>query len=228
MRLLRVLVPAFLIVGLMASVAMADSVDPTVVIRGRSAGPTPDFAIQSLSSKGGGNSSPIAVTRPDQTFFFTATPTNNTVSFQNQIGQTITSLTLTLFGLTLSGDHLTFSCGDGAGGGLFAECGAASGPLGSTVVSFTGGIGLASAISGSDLNDFSLFHSGGCTNCVGGIYDIVFGGADFTGATLVLGFGSGDVGTAATPEPASGLLLLGGLAGLAAWRKRSKKAQVAA
>lgn len=212
MKLLRVLVPTFLVVGLMASVAMADSVDPTVVIRGQDP------------------PNPIAVTRSGQTFVFTATPNNNIVTFQNQIGQTITSLTLTLFGINIfTGNNLTFSCGEDAGGGFFDGCSSSQGPLGSTVVSFTGGIGLASAVSGIEPELLSSFNyssggSGACgNNCVGGIYEIVFGGADFTQGSIVLGFGTGDVGTAATPEPASGLLLLGGLAGLAAWRKRSKK-----
>jgi hypothetical protein len=195
----------------MASVAMADSVDPTVVIRNQDP------------------PNPIAVTQSGQTFVFTATPNNNIVTFQNQIGQTITSLTLTLFGVNIfTGDNLTFSCGEDAGGGLFDSCSSSQGRLGSTVVSFTGGIGLASAVSGIELESLSSFNhsSGGAcgTNCVGGIYEIVFGGADFTQGSIVLGFGTGDVGTAATPEPASGLLLLGGLAGLAAWRKRAKKA----
>jgi len=215
-RILRVLVPGVLLLGLIASSAMGDSVDPTVVIR----------QIDPPN--------PIAITQPGQVFPFLAfgNPNNTAdVPVQNQTGQTITSVTLTLFGTNiLTGDSLSFSCGESEESDPFAECGAAQGQNGSTVLTFSGGVGMLAAVSGIELESLFLSSNqppGSCTNCQGGIYDIEFGGADFTTGSIVLGFGTGSVGTAPVPEPGSALLLLSGLIGLAAWWKRSKKSSPA-
>jgi len=213
-RILRVLVPAILFSGLVATAAMADGIDPDVVIRNLDP------------------ANPIAITQPGQIFPFLAFGNASNmadVPIQNQTGQTITSVTLTLFGTNiLTGDSLSFSCGTSEESDPFAECGVSQGALGSTVLTFSGGPGMVAAVSGIQLESLSLGSSqgsGSCTNCQGGIYDIEFSGADFTSGSIVLGFGNGAV--AAVPEPASGLLLLCGLAGLGAWRKRSKKAAMA-
>jgi PEP-CTERM motif len=196
LKILRVIVPVFILIGLVASTAKADGIDPTVVIRGIDP------------------PNPIAITQPNQTFLVAATSGLNVESVQNQTGVTLTSLVLTLFTLGPV-QNLTFTC-DGTS--VFSSCSSQSGPNGSTQLVFSGVggdfTGLVSAIcsTGTIFDELSLY--GNCNSCVGGMYEI-----DFVGipqGDLIFGYG-----TVATPEPATGVLLLCGLAALAAWRKRS-------
>jgi len=195
-KILRVLVPSILLAGLIGSAAMADGIDPTVVVR--NVDPP----------------NPIAITQPNQSFLVAATSGLNIESVQNQTGVTLTSLVLTLFTIGPVQD-LTFTC-DGTS--VFASCNSQRGPNGSTQLVFSGVggdfTGLVSAIctTGTIFDELSLF--GSCKSCVGGIYEIDFEG--IPAGDLIYGYG-----TVATPEPATGLLLLCGLAGIAAWRKRS-------
>jgi len=188
--------------GFAASAAMADGVDPTVIIRKV-------------------DPPPIAITSPNQTFDLFANAPHNVFAFQNDTGFILTGLTLDLFAGTSS---LLYSCGDFAGGDIFANCNASAGSNGDTILSFFGvgngftGITPATCTvedkgKGDDLHaPFDNNHDEKQT-CVDGVYSLEFDGIP-KGAIV---HGSG---TFATPEPMTAALLLGGLAGLAGFRKR--------
>jgi hypothetical protein len=79
-----------------ATAAMADAVDPTVIIRKV-------------------DPPPIAITSPDQTFDITANASHNVFAFQNQT-ESPSPRSLDLFGANV---ELLFSCGDSAGDDIF-------------------------------------------------------------------------------------------------------------
>ena len=186
-----------------ASAALADGLDPTVVVRKV-------------------DPPPIAITSPTETFDIFATAKHNVFAFQNDTGITLTSLTLDLF---TGSWGLTYSCGSFAGGGVFADCSATPGPDGDTIVSFFGvggddtGIGPATCTTddkgkGDDKWDWQdKKNHDDKTECAGGIYSLEFGGIP-KGAVVE------GVGSFVTPEPATAVMLFSGLMGLAGLRKR--------
>ena len=189
------IVLALLLGAFGASVAMADAVDPTVIIRKV-------------------DPPPVIITSPDQTFNLFATQKNNVFAFQNATGFLLTSITLDLFG-----QNLAFSCGEFAGGNIFANCSATQGTHGDWILSFFGvgdgfsGVEAATCSTpsqrrGDDRDDHNC-------NCTGGVYSFEFDGIP-RGAVVT---GTGTVGT---PEPVTAVMLLGGLAGLAGLRRRRK------
>lgn len=177
--------------------ARADGVDPTVVIR--RVDPTP-----------------LPITSPTETFPIVATSVFNVFAFQNDTGVTLTSLSLDLFA-GLSG--LTYSCGSFAGGGIFSTCSSTPGSNHDTLIKFFGtgpgfpGITPATCSGDGDGDGDGDFDFDDLSGCSGGIYSLVFTGIPV--GAVVMG-----TGTVATPEPMSAVLLLGGLAGLAGFRKR--------
>ena len=200
MRVSRILV-VLALAGFAASAAMADGVDPTVIIR-RVDPP------------------PIAITSPAQTFDLFATAAHNIFAFQNDTGFTLTSLTLDLFAGT---SNLLYSCGSFAGGDIFANCNASAGSNHDTILAFfgvgNGFTGIAPATcSSEDEGEGDDWHAIGNNNddertCVGGIYSLEFDG--IPADAVVRG-----TGTFATPEPMTAVMVIGGLAGLAGLRKR--------
>jgi hypothetical protein len=195
-RILAVLALA----GFGATVAMADGVDPTVVIR-RVDPP------------------PVAITSPDQTFSVTATSTHNVFAFQNDTSVILTSLTLDLFA---GSSGLVYSCGSFAGADIFANCSSSSGGHHDTIVSFFGVGGSFSGITpatctfkadGDDDDQDKKKFNDDDFSCTGGIYSLEFDGIP-AGAVV-----RGD-GTVAAPEPVTAVLLMTGLVGLAGLRKR--------
>lgn len=185
-----------------ASAALADGLDPTVVVR-RVDPP------------------PIAITSPTQIFNIFATAKNNVFAFQNDTGITLTSLTLDLFA---GSSGLTYSCGTFAGGDIFADCTSTPEPGGDTLISFFGvggvdtGIGPATCTiddkgKGDDLHAPKDNNHDDKIDCDGGIYSIEFGG--IPKGAVVRGTGS-----FVTPEPATAVMLFGGLMSLAGLRKR--------
>jgi hypothetical protein len=192
------------LLGLAASVATADAVDPTVIIRKV-------------------DPPPIAITSPNQTFNLFANTSHNIFAFQNDTGITLTALTLDLFGQNA---ELLFSCGDFAGGDIFSTCSSTAGNNGDTILSFFGvgngftGITPATcSIDDKGIGDglHAPFdnNSDDKTVCVDGVFSLEFGGIP-RGAIV------GGTGTFATPEPMTAVMLLGGLAGLAGLQKRRK------
>ena len=195
-----------------ASTALADGLDPTVVVRKV-------------------DPPPIAITSPTETFDIFATAKNNVFAFQNDTGITLTSLTLDLFAGSWG---LTYSCGSFAGGGVFADCSSTPGPGGETIVSFFGVGGVDTGIAPAtcttddkgkgddkwnsgdndgDKNDKDKDNHDDKTSCTGGIYSLEFGG--IPKGAVVEGTGS-----FVTPEPATAVMLFSGLLGLAGLRKR--------
>jgi hypothetical protein len=185
-----------------ATAAMADAVDPTVIIRKV-------------------DPPPIAITSPDQTFDITANASHNVFAFQNQTGVTLTSLTLDLFGANV---ELLFSCGDGAGDDIFSTCSSHPGSGTDTIISFFGtgngfsGITPATCTTddkggGDDIHAPFDNNNDEKTDCVDGVFSLEFDGIP-KGAQID---GTGTVGT---PEPMTAVMLLGGLFGLAGLRKR--------
>ncbi len=186
------------LVGLTASAAMADGIDPTVVIRQVDPPPTP-------------------ITDPFQTFGVFAMGTANNggvvdVAFQNQTGLTLVSLSLTLIGLNAP---LDFSFGENAGGDIFANTQLIQNGNGSFTLIFSGvddsHTGLLPAV--CNTGGIETLANSYCQQCIGGIYSIEIAGIP-TGA-IVAG-----AATVSAPEPATLMLMSAGLVGLAAFRKR--------
>jgi hypothetical protein len=203
LKVTRILV-VLALAGFLASAALGDGLDPTVVVR-RVDPP------------------PIAITSPTETFDIFATAKHNIFAFQNDTGITLTSLTLDLFAGT---SGLIYSCGSFAGGGVFADCTATAEPGGDTLISFFGvggddtGITPATCTTddkgkGDDKWDGikDSKNNDDKTECTGGIYSLEFGG--IPKGAVVRGTGS-----FVTPEPATAVMLFGGLVSLAGLRKR--------
>jgi len=201
LKVSRILV-VLALAGFAGSVAMADGVDPTVIIR-RVDPP------------------PIAITSPNQTFNLSATAAHNVFAFQNDTGVTLTGLTLDLFAGT---SNLLYSCGSFAGGDIFANCTSTLGSHNDTLLSFFGvgngftGISAATCTTddkgeGDDLHASFNDNSDDKTTCTGGIYSLEFDGIP-QGATVR------GTGTVSTPEPMTAVMLLSGIVGLAGLRKR--------
>jgi len=187
---------ALLLIALTASIASADGIDPTVVIR------------DPLGT-------PIPITSPNQTFTFTATSTNLDILFQNQSGVLLTSLSIVLTGTDAFGNPLDFSFGSDPGDAIFADF--TKTVLGNTTTLLFFGVdpthsGLLPAVCTSG-DEFEIEEE---TECIGGIYDIQFAGIPVGGTV------NGSA-TVATPEPTTLLLLSAGLIGIAGVRRRSLK-----
>jgi hypothetical protein len=180
------------LVGIAASAAMADGVDPTVVIRQVDPPPTP-------------------ITDPNGTIGVFATAQQNIFAFQNDTGVTLLSLTVTLFGLNTP---LDFSFGENPGDGIFANTFSFVNSNGSTTLMFSGidefHTGLLAAACNEETNTDNDLDA---DDCVGGIYSIEIDGIP-VGAVVV---GSA---TVSAPEPGTLVLLFAGLAGLAVLGKR--------
>lgn len=191
------------LVGFAGSAAMADAVDPTVIIRKVDPAFTPIFSL-------------------DQVLIVTASAQNPIFSFQNATGFILTSLTLQF---SSAGGTLAFSCGELAGADLFANCTEVSGPNGSDIISFFGigdgfsGLESATCSSGDDNhpngNAWGYYKKPHASQakCDGGVFSLEFGSIP-NGATVT------GTGTVATPEPMTAVMLVGGLVGLAGLRKR--------
>jgi hypothetical protein len=201
LRLSRILY-VLALAGFAGSVAMADGVDPTVVIRRV-------------------DPAPIAITSTTETFDLFATRQNNIFAFQNDTNVTLTSLTLDLFA---GHSGLTYSCGNFAGADIFATCSSSSGPNGATIITFSGigggfsGLNAASCGSddtgrGDDTNAPKDNNNDDKNSCTGGIFSLEFDG--IPNGAQVRG-----TGTVSAPEPMTSVLLLSGLFGLAGLRRR--------
>ena len=195
------------LIGLTASVAMADGIDPTVVIR--QVDPPP----------------PTSVTDPFGSFGVfamaasPAAPQANIQAFQNDTGLTLISISVTLFGIP----PLDFSPGDQVSNPElelpnefpFLHATKTVNSDGSTTLNFFGlddtHLGLLASVCNPD-SDMDA------DDCTGPIYGIEFDGIP-TGAFVV------GVATVSAPEPATLLLLSTGFLGLAALRKRRLTAQ---
>jgi PEP-CTERM motif len=191
------------LVGLTASAAMADGIDPTVVIRQV-------------------DPPPVAITDPFGTIGVFATASQNVFAFQNDTGETLVSLSVTLFGLNLP---LDFSFGENAGDGIFADTSVTENSNGSTTLLFSGldadHTGLLPAdCSNGGLEFLAANPNSFCPQCTGGVYSLVF---DFTGVpsgALVVG-----AATVSAPEPGTLILLSAGMVGLFGLRKRKAALQ---
>lgn len=197
------------VIALTASVAAADGIDPTVIIRQV-------------------DPPPIAITDPNQTFSFTASaPIGGPVvtvldaAFQNDTGVLLQQLTLILTGTDALGNPLAFSFGDNPGDGIFS--GFTSTVDGNTTTLHFFGVdgnhtGLVSSVCGGIDNELEEGPS-----CIGPVYDIQFGilnaGDTLNGDTIN---GTGVVSPIATPEPTTLVLFSAGLAGIAALKKRRR------
>ena len=184
------------LVGLTATVAMADPIDPTVVIR--QVDPPP----------------PTSVTDPFGSFGVFATQLSPIQAFQNNTGITLISISVTLFGIP----PLDFTPGEQIPNPelelpnefpfLFAN--RIVNADGSVTLNFFGTdethLGLLTSVCdpNSDMD---------ADDCTGPIYGIEFTGIP-KGAFVV------GVATVSAPEPATLLLLSAGFVGIAALRKR--------
>jgi hypothetical protein len=202
--LLKYLRLSFLLLAaaLLSTAAWADGIDPKVIIQN------------------GSGSIPITISNPDPTFgpvtatmnSHCLTPTDACVFevFQNQTGHTLTHLTIAINDLP----GFTFSCGSFL---FFANCTSTDNES-VTDVTFSGGSGIAPATqqcvhdSPASLEDLSWFLPGGCRvwdpddfQFVGGEFGLLIDGTaseNFNGQSVR--------GTAITPEPGSGMLILFG------------------
>jgi hypothetical protein len=201
LRFSRVIL-ALALAGFATSVAMADAVDPTVIIRRVDPAFTPIFSV-------------------DQILIVTATAQNPIFSFQNDTGFLLTSMTLKF---SSNGGTLAFSCGENPGADIFQDCSETSGPNGTNIVTFSGvGEGFSGLESGVCTSDDEHVPNGNAfgwyknhpktPNCEGGIFSLEFG--QIPANTTIFG-----IGTVATPEPMTAVMLISGLAGLAGLRKR--------
>jgi len=190
------------LVGLTASAAMADGIDPTVVIR--QVDPPP----------------PTLVADPFGSFGVFATTQSPVQAFQNNTGLVLISISVTLFGIP----PLDFNPGDQVPNPdlelpnefPFLSATKTLNADGSITLLFFGlddtHLGLSPSVCNPD-SDMDA------DDCVGPIYGIAFDGIP-TGA-LVVG-----AATVSAPEPATLLLLSTGFLGLAALRKRRPSLQV--
>lgn len=172
-----------------ASVAKADTIDPTVIIRQV-------------------DPPPVAITDPNGSIPLTASAGQNVFAFQNDAGQTLISLSLTLFGFP---QGLDFTFGENPGDGIFSMWSKTVNPDGSQTLHFFG----------TDDSHTGLLPSEGCNVDNDGDAD------DFCGPVYTVEFDGIPVGdfvfgvaTVSTPEPGTLLLLSSGLVGLAALRRR--------
>ena len=192
MKAIKVIV-LLAVVILAGSVARADGIDPTVVIR--QVDPTP-----------------IHITNPNETFTFTATFGVSDVAFENDTNVVLQTLSLALTGTDGHGNPLSFSFGSNAGDGIFANLTPSFDGVTTTLL-FSGvdathtGL-LPFGCSFEELDEFE-------DNCH--VYDIQFTGIPIDGIVTGAATVSPTVGT---PEPATFILFSAGLAGLAALRKR--------
>jgi len=189
------------LVGFTASAALADGIDPTVVIRQV-------------------DPPPVAITNPSGTIgVFVAGTTAPTVAFafQNDTGVVLTSISVTLFGLS---EPLDFSLGDNPGDGIFKDAWSVVNPNGTTTLFFANvdesHTGLLPAV--CNIGGIEVLASSYCQQCIGGIYSF-----EFTGIPL------GDIvvgaATVSAPEPGTLMLLSAGLVGLLGLRKRKAALQ---
>lgn len=188
-----------LLVGLAASVATADGIDPTVVIRQV-------------------DPPPVAITDAWGTIGVFATPQQNVFAFQNDTGFTLTSLSVTLFGISLP---LDFSFGENPGAGIFADTQLIENDNNSFTLIFSGvdadHTGLLPAVCST--GGIEVLASSYCQQCVGGIYSLVFDFSDVPANLLNQAVVVG-AATVSAPEPGTLVLMSAGLVGLAAFRKR--------
>jgi len=187
------------LVGITASAAMADGVDPTVVIRQT-------------------DPVPILITSPTQSFgiFAQGTAGNNGVvdiGIQNVSGFTLTSIAVTLIGLN---DTLDFTAGsqDIEGSFPFLSSTRTVNGNGSITLTFFGldefHTGILSGACNEETNTDNDFDADDCT---GPIYEIEIAG-------IPLGDIVSGAATVSAPEPGTLMLLSTGLVGLVALRKR--------
>ena len=136
------------LVTVTASVAMADGIDPTVVIR-RVDPP------------------PVAITDPYGTIGVFATPGQNVFAFQNETGLTLTSLSLTVLGLNIP---LDFSFGENPGDDIFSSTQVVQNANGSFTLTFFGvdatHTGLLPAV--CTTGGIEVLANSYCQQCVGG------------------------------------------------------------
>ena len=197
MKLSR-LVVVLVLIGFAASAAMADGIDPTVVIRQVDPPPT-------------------AITDPFGSFSFIASNPQTAIGIQNDTGLTLVSISLTFFTAIPINDALDFNPGPQIDGVFpFSSSSKTVNPNGSTTLTFFGldesHLGVLSAACTNTDNDFDA------DDCSGPIYSIEIDG--IPAGDLVVG-----VGTVSAPEPATLALLSAGLVGLAAFRKRRAAVQ---
>jgi hypothetical protein len=189
------------LVGITASAAMADGVDPTVVIRQT-------------------DPAPILITSPTQTIglFGQGTTANNgivDIGIQNVSGFTLTSITVTLIGLNA---NLDFTAGtqdiESQFPFPFLNSSRTVNPNGSVTLAFFGlddtHQGLLSGACNEETNTDNDFDADDCT---GPIYEIEIAG-------IPLGDIVSGAATVSAPEPGTLMLLSAGLVGLAALRRR--------
>ena len=197
MRLIHLLVVvAFL--GISASVALADGVDPIVTTKG-CGGTTGTICDPEFLTPG---STTLTVTES-----FTCDLSGNCTaqdSVVNETGVAVNSFTLVLSAMDSEGQTLTYSCGDG---GLFA-C-SQTGPDSFT---FSGNSLCADS---DDLGEEGTFTPDG-DEC-----GVIIGLSGTTGEGLFTGDTVTGTFSTAAPEPSSGLLLMAGLmAGLVTLKSR--------
>ena len=220
-------VVAFL--GIAASLALADGVDPLV------------------GTKSGGGSTPITLTNPNPTFDLTVVQdpgilgatgpgpicsisgdtcavdpnTHMLPVFQNDTGVTLTSITLFIQNQPVNAPQLTYQCNT-AETSIFANCSTAS-VAGGTDVTLSGGPGVPAFVfrSDDDPDDSFCQNAGptgpGCSDdFVGGEFAVDIEGIISGDPTNDLPAGTNIQGAVVTsPEPGSALMLLFGMVAFA-------------